>query len=91
MGDLRKLSESDATQLKENTSISCFDTIIAAARNSGGETSPYATMDLTKFNRDGSPTYNPYEARYGDRWRQEIAETRHMRQYCYDNNIQYIR
>lgn len=73
--DLKRLSDQDATTLNTTAKIRSFKSIRAAACVAAPGKDPYPIINLSKTDRDGKPTSNPYHSRFGDSWRSEIMKS----------------
>ena len=72
VGDLKRLSNDDAHALNAAEKVHNFKVVRSLAEQAIPGKNPFQRLNLTKFNRDGTPTDNPYRSRYGDRWREAI-------------------
>ena len=73
--NLKDLSDEEATAINNAERINKFASVRTMALMALPGTNPYPIVNLTKTNRDGTPTTNPYEARFGNRWREEIESS----------------
>ena len=73
--ELNQLSDQEAATLQSTARIGRFNSIRTAVCAAAPGKNPYPIVNLTKTNYDGSPTDNPYQARYGDTWREEIKNS----------------
>ena len=84
------MTDQEATALNTTAKISKFGAIRTAASAAASGSNPYPIIYLSTTNCDGTPS-NPYQARFGDTWRDEIIKSTALSPFvCITSLVEYV-
>ena len=85
------MKDQEATALSTTAKIAKFGAIRTAASAAASGPNPYPIIYLATTNRDGTPSSNPYQARFGDTWRDEIIKSTAFSPFvCITSLVEYM-
>ena len=91
VGDIKRMTDQEATALHTTAKIAKFDAIRTTASTAAPGSNPYPVIHYATSNLDGTPTTNPYHARFGSNWRDAISKSTALSSIvCITSLIQYM-